>query len=203
MEKLFLIVRLSFLSFIFLFVVGCSTTNEPTIEKASSISYLINLVEVELGEGAVSSVPAVVGATPYTFSIAKIASMNDNHLLDPNAITINSSTGVITLSTGNELLAGNYILDVAIANGGGIVTFTSVLTISIIANIPDPTGKWALTSATLVDGNAGTADADPLVIANLDLIGMPDEPIPVGDVVRATTLVSGSLADLACADPAN
>ena len=72
-----------------------------------------------------------------------------------------------------------------------------------VDNTPDPTGNWSLTSATLVDGNASTGDADPLVVANLDQIGMPDAPIPVGDVAQTSVLVGGALAGTACDIPTN
>jgi hypothetical protein len=73
-----------------------------------------------------------------------------------------------------------------------------------VDNTPDPTGNWSLTLATLVDGNASTPEeADPLVIANLAAIGMPDEPIPVGDYERTSALVGGALAGTACDIPTN
>jgi len=70
----------------------------------------------------------------------------------------------------------------------------------VVDNTPDPTGNWSLTTATLVDGNAITEDLDPLVIANLDAIGMPDAPIPVGDVAQTSQLVGAALAGTACDD---
>ncbi len=45
--------------------------------------------------------------------------------------------------------------------------------------IPDPSGSWRIVSATLIDGNADTPEADPLVIANLQLADIPDGPIPI------------------------
>jgi hypothetical protein len=286
--------------FIAVFSIRCSVNEEPVIEKASSISYLVNSIEVELGEGAVSSVPTVEGASPFTFSIAKITSTDDNHLLDPNAITINSSTGVITLASGNSLPTGNYLLDIAVANAGGTAIFTSVFTfiifelpnglvydpssitllegeeytssaptingntpitfslynsseigsfvevdattgavhvilgqstvgtynvhveatnsygskifsnselftINIEANTPDVAGKWQLSSATLVDGNGQTTDADNLVIQNFTTNGVDffELTVPVGDVQTTTALVGGFFADQACADPAS
>lgn len=69
----------------------------------------------------------------------------------------------------------------------------------IIALIPpDVSGSWQLTSATLVE-------PDPLIVANLPAIGIPDEPIPAGaaTVQIMTGLVGGALAGVACEDPAN
>jgi len=68
---------------------------------------------------------------------------------------------------------------------------------------PDPSGSWTLKSAILVDGNSATEAADPLVVANLPLAGIPDADIPVGDEARTTGLVGGALAGVACLNPAN
>jgi hypothetical protein len=72
-----------------------------------------------------------------------------------------------------------------------------------VDNTPNPVGKWQMVSATLVDGNAQTAEAEPLVIANLPLAGLPDGPIPVGDVQITSALVGGALAGTTCDDPAS
>ena len=68
-----------------------------------------------------------------------------------------------------------------------------------VDNTPNPTGKWQLATATLVDGNVGTAVPEPLVILNAVLAGLP-ESIPVGDVVSTTTVVGGALAGPVCED---
>lgn len=203
MRSLFLNVRLSLLFFIALFVIGCSTTSDPEIQKASSISYLINPIEVMFGEGAVSSVPTVVGASPFTFSIAKITSTDDNYLLDPDDITIDSSTGVITLNTNNELPIGIYVLDVAVANKGGTATFTDVLTINIIANIPDAAGKWIMTSSLLIDGDVSSTGIDPLSIMNFPDGTGGTLTLQVSAGQSVLPLVWDFLAELACADVAN
>ena len=71
--------------------------------------------------------------------------------------------------------------------------------------IPDPTGQWALTLATLVDGDASTATADPLVIQNFtDGTTVPAElTLQVGDAATTSLLVGGALAATTCQDPAN
>ena len=71
--------------------------------------------------------------------------------------------------------------------------------------IPDVTGKWALTKATLVDGNALTPEADPLVIQNFTLDGENFFPltVEVGDFEITTGLVGGALAATTCQNPAN
>jgi hypothetical protein len=71
--------------------------------------------------------------------------------------------------------------------------------------IPDPTGQWALTLATLVDGDANTADADPLVIQNFTDGTVPpyELTIPVGDFQITSQLVGGALAAITCVNPAN
>ena len=71
--------------------------------------------------------------------------------------------------------------------------------------IPDPTGQWALTLATLVDGDADTPDADPLVIQNFtDGSTAPFLlTLPVGDFATTSLLVGGALAATTCQDPAN
>jgi len=63
---------------------------------------------------------------------------------------------------------------------------------------PDVSGNWQLTSATLVS-------PDPLIVANLPALGIPDAPIPAGPatVQIVTGLVGGALAGVACDTPAN
>jgi len=66
--------------------------------------------------------------------------------------------------------------------------------------IPDPSGKWALTMATLVDPN-------PLVIENFtDGTTAPAQiQVPAGETgtQMTTLLVGGALAATTCQDPAN
>jgi len=71
--------------------------------------------------------------------------------------------------------------------------------------IPDVTGKWRLTLATLVDGNALTPEADPLVIEKFTLDGQTffTLEVPVGDFEITTGLVGGALAATTCQNPAN
>lgn len=68
----------------------------------------------------------------------------------------------------------------------------------VVEPVPDPSGSWTLTSATLVS-------PDPLIVANLAAAGLPDAPIPAGaaTVPIITALVGGALAAVGCADPAN
>ncbi len=62
---------------------------------------------------------------------------------------------------------------------------------------PDPTGKWALKSATLVE-------PDTLYIQNFPMDTMLITlPIPAGDTELTTMLVGGALAGAACQDPTN
>jgi len=63
---------------------------------------------------------------------------------------------------------------------------------------PDPTGKWALKSAKLVE-------PDPLVITNFTTDGQNfmTLEIPAGDTQNTTMLVGGALAGAACQDPNN
>ena len=67
-------------------------------------------------------------------------------------------------------------------------------------SLPDPTGKWVLSSATLVS-------PDPLVIKNFTTDGenFQDLSIDAGasSTQMTTLLVSGALAGRACADPDN
>lgn len=71
--------------------------------------------------------------------------------------------------------------------------------------IPDVTGKWRLTLATLVDGNALTTDPDSLIIDNFTLDGQIffRLAVPVGDAQYTTQLVGGALAATTCQNPAN
>lgn len=125
MKNLFLLLTAIFL------VVSCKVTDELT-QKASSISYLVNEYPIQLGQAASSAVPTVEGASPFTFSIAKITSTDDSHLLDPDAITINSATGIISISDNNELPIGDYVLDIAVSNVGGTSVFNDVFKFIII-----------------------------------------------------------------------
>lgn len=126
--------RNTLLFFLTIAFVGCNS-NEPSTPKVTGISYLVDEINVGLGNSATSGVPTVVGAAPYTFSISAITSIADNHLLDPSAITINSTNGVINLLENNLLPIGEYDLDIAVANGGGTEIFANAFKY-IISNIP-------------------------------------------------------------------
>jgi len=67
-----------------------------------------------------------------------------------------------------------------------------------VEQVPDPSGSWQLTSATLVSPN-------PLIVANLAAANLPDAPIPAGaaTVPIITALVGGALAAVGCTNPAN
>jgi hypothetical protein len=72
--------------------------------------------------------------------------------------------------------------------------------------IPDPTGQWALTLATLIDGNAVTPEtADSLIIENFTQDGQNffRLALPVGDFQTTSLLVGGALAATTCQNPAN
>jgi hypothetical protein len=71
--------------------------------------------------------------------------------------------------------------------------------------IPDVTGQWALTLATLIDGNAVTAEADSLIIENFtDGTTAPTRlALPVGDFQTTSLLVGGALAATTCQEPEN
>ena len=71
--------------------------------------------------------------------------------------------------------------------------------------IPDVTGQWALTMATLIDGNARTAEPDSLIIENFtqDGINFIRLALPVDEVQTTSLLVGGALAATTCQNPAN
>ncbi len=71
--------------------------------------------------------------------------------------------------------------------------------------IPDPSGKWALTSATLVDGNSATETADSLIVQNFTTDGQTffTLKLPVGEMETTSALVGGALAATTCQNPAN
>lgn len=67
--------------------------------------------------------------------------------------------------------------------------------------LPDPTGQWVLTAATLVDGNVSTPEtADPLVVQNAAGPGMALE-VPVGDSQLTLGLITNFLLGAACETP--
>lgn len=65
-------------------------------------------------------------------------------------------------------------------------------------NTPDVAGEWVFATATLVDGNAQTTDAEELTIANY-----PASPIAVNDVQNTSVIIGGVLAGAACTDVAD
>jgi hypothetical protein len=65
-----------------------------------------------------------------------------------------------------------------------------------VDNTPDPVGKWALQSATLVTPN-------PLVVNNFPTPGSPGMEIPAGDTQTTTALVGGALAGTVCEQQAS
>jgi hypothetical protein len=68
-----------------------------------------------------------------------------------------------------------------------------------VDNTPDPTGKWVLVSAELIDGNSATPDvAEDLVVSNV--LGPGEATIPVGDTQTTLALLTGFLLNAACED---
>lgn len=66
--------------------------------------------------------------------------------------------------------------------------------------LPDPTGKWFLSSTTLVDGDASTTDIDDLVVSNA--LGQGPATIEAGDTQLTFLLISGFLLNAACDEAA-
>lgn len=116
-------------------LIGCNKVE--VFDKASSLAYLAEEIEVEQGKGATSSVTTVEGPSPFTFSISTISGDNDGLDLDPDAITINSANGVISLSENNSLPIGEYILNIAVANAGGISVFHNAFKFIIYRSYED------------------------------------------------------------------
>lgn len=140
---------------VFLVVLFLSCEKEEPVILPSGLQYSPNSLELTAGETASSSVPALLGTAPFTFSIT----------ISPDAgggITIGTD-GVIQV--GSQIKAGNYNINVRVSNKGGNVDFTSIFMVKVKDPIKAPTkltyspstievqeGKTFTTSAPETDG---------------------------------------------------
>lgn len=111
-------------------ILACNPEKDNPIEEPEDMQYLVNEISTSPEAGAVSFAPTVSGAAPYTFSIANIH--NGNLSIDPDAISINPTSGIINLAEGNLLPSGIYSIDVAVTNFGGETVFTNAFTFNIL-----------------------------------------------------------------------
>ncbi|WMN12900.1 DUF4958 family protein [Marivirga salinae] len=115
---------------ILIFLVSLSCTDEPETEalEVRSLSYTNNSTTIKVGEGFASDAPEVDGSGTLTFSIADVSVSNFE------GITIEDSTGVITVAEGNTLEGGiNYVIAVAVSNDDVTEVFESAFTIEMVA----------------------------------------------------------------------
>jgi hypothetical protein len=113
---------------LFLAAYGCGSDPAPAL-KPSNLIYATNTITVTQGTAAISVTPTVTGTAPLTFSIATVSTPN-------SAITINSSTGVVSLATTS--VVGTFQVNIQVSNTAGNEIFTNALTITVNSPAPAP-----------------------------------------------------------------
>ncbi|WMN06140.1 DUF4958 family protein [Marivirga arenosa] len=118
--KLIYLISLIFLSL--------SCTEEEEILEIRSLTYANNNVTLNVGEGFTSDMPEVDGEGSFTFSFGDISAS------DFQGISIDESTGVISIEAGNTLKSGiSYVIDVAVSNEDIIEVFQGAFVIEMVS----------------------------------------------------------------------
>ncbi|MBO6515742.1 MAG: DUF4958 family protein [Bacteroidia bacterium] len=135
------------------FLSSCNPDEETPVVtvKPSDLSYTPNTVSIKEGSSATSSAPEVQGTAPISFSITTAPDAG-------GAITVDASTGVITVS--ETTAAGTYKVSVDASNSAGSTSFTDAFTVEVIAPINFTDDVAPIVSASCspchVDGGANT-----------------------------------------------
>ncbi|MCB0497802.1 MAG: DUF4958 family protein [Cyclobacteriaceae bacterium] len=146
--------NLIFLSLI-LIVVACQEEISPKLPE--NLVYNTNNVTLKVGEAFTSVTPTVEGDEGFTFGIAGVS--NDNF----DGISIDKTTGVISVSEGNQLASGlTYVLDISVSNSAGSSVFEGAFTINIIPLDLPRNLVYNPNSLTLKKGESETSDAPTL-----------------------------------------
>jgi len=101
------------------------TVNVSAAVLPSNLTYSTNTLSVAQGETGNSVTPTISGTAPITYSMSS----------SPAAgfITINNSTGVISVGSGSS--QGTYNITVTATNAAGSAPFTNIYTVTITASL--------------------------------------------------------------------
>ena len=123
--------RTKIIYLISLILLSLSCKEEQETLQIRSLSYANNNVTLKVGEGFVSDNPEVDADGSITFSFGDVSAS------DFEGITIDKSTGVISVEEGNTLTGAiTYVIDVAVSNEDFTEVFQSAFVIEMIALDP-------------------------------------------------------------------
>ena len=116
-----------------------------------SLSYIPSSSKMEFNYAYATTAPSFVGSLDQlVFSIKSVTPSTDK-------ITINPSTGVVSVAANSQLPVGsNYTVSVRATNGFGTKDFDNILTLTVIAFI-NPISGFSYASATQITGVAWSA----------------------------------------------
>ena len=168
--------------------------NALTVDIVSppvSLVYNPEIKRVEEGTGYVSSAPLVVAsAKDLNFSIKSLYPEN-------TPLTIDSSTGVITLSDQNELKSGDKVqVSIRVTNAYGTKDFDQVTRIDIVDFI-QPISKISYNDSTVWHGTGYSlkpveVDGDDVKFSFVDLPEALSEQLSIDELTGQITAVKGN-----------
>ena len=144
--------QLKYLSFLLtLLIFSCSSKvgDEEKMEKPSNLSDSNSILNVLLSQSATSVTPTVDngGDENLVFLITSSS---------VNGITINSLTGVITVSSSTAL--GTYLISISVSNQFGETNFVSIFTVNVLATLSAPVSiSYSTASLDVSNSQTGTS----------------------------------------------
>ncbi|WP_201981593.1 hypothetical protein [Hymenobacter rubidus] len=152
----------------------------------SGLVYSPNTLSLTQGSGGTSVVPTISGTTPISYALTSSPTAGSN-------ITINASSGVITVGAG--LAVGTYSLTVAATNSVGTVSFPSVYTVTVTGAVRPASLAYAPASLTLAQGSTGTSAVPTITGTGPITYALSVSPANAGITINSSTgVISASSA---------